>query len=319
LAEKLLKEEQEAFQRNDNDEASIALIKKLQEEDSRIEQQSKSPHSQAINLQPQPKENLIHRTPISGPNSNSSISISVTNSAKRELELSDFLALPENGKLDKITATISLETNKNQRFKGKFQTKQADVKLAVKQMMSINPSNSDPKTSHGIDDKSNNATSPKVNIKSPTSTSTPTPTPTSFPKINKLTKNSLDGGDKPTVNPLNGIEVDELGRISGATHNLNPLAEGRTDARPDSGVAYREKNWLDLVKKSQDKIGPPQIPFQDKISLAERQNTISRAQTRVNPSSKERAFAIDGSDSVQEDFIRPMMIRFNIISIPIID
>ena len=72
------------------------------------------------------------------------------------------MALPDNGKLDKITATISLETNKNQRwftcnqvvisicvslsakqdaphdrFKGKFQTKQADVKLAVKQMMSI--------------------------------------------------------------------------------------------------------------------------------------------------------------------------------------
>lgn len=51
--------------------------------------------------------------------------------------------------------------------------------------------------------------------------------------------------------------------------------------------------------KSQSKVGPQQQPRHERLSLAERSNIIktSREALRVNPSSKKRAYAIDGYES----------------------
>lgn len=62
-------------------------------------------------------------------------------------------------------------------------------------------------------------------------------------------------------------------------------------------VIGRDKNWQELIRKPTEKVGPKQTPFRERETLADRMVQIketSREGTRVNPSSKSRAYSIDG-------------------------
>eukprot|EP00035_Acanthoeca_spectabilis_P010574 m.186940 g.186940 ORF g.186940 m.186940 type:complete len:658 (-) comp15066_c0_seq7:298-2271(-) len=98
-----------------------------------------------------------------------------------------------------------------------------------------------------------------------------------------------------TVEPAVEPTVNPDGSISGAR-----TAFGQEAPRGfDSGVAYRGKNWNDLVRQSQNPVGPPQVPLQEQVSLAERSEQQLRqaapANARINAKTSDgRAYSIDG-------------------------
>jgi len=96
-----------------------------------------------------------------------------------------------------------------------------------------------------------------------------------------------DGGSKPVAG--------DDGAIVGASPKFGQEAPRGLD----SGVAFRDKNWNDLVRQSQAEVGPPQVPLDEKVSLAERaQQQKRQAQApnaRINAKTSDgRLYSIDG-------------------------
>lgn len=95
-------------------------------------------------------------------------------------------------------------------------------------------------------------------------------------------------------------QVDEAGTIVGARADFHQDTAVQTSSSQDSGTFYRDREWNSLVRQPNRPRGPPQTPFAERISLAERGDQIvssSREGTRVNPNSKERGYAIDGYET----------------------
>lgn len=103
--------------------------------------------------------------------------------------------------------------------------------------------------------------------------------------------------------PQPGIGAD--GRFVGATDDYHQDNAVQTEGSKDSGKYYREADWAGLVRKPTEAVGPKQVPLQERVSLNERAEQInaSRYGTRVNPASKERGYALDGTET--EAFIDP--------------
>eukprot|EP00038_Savillea_parva_P000591 m.97051 g.97051 ORF g.97051 m.97051 type:complete len:654 (-) comp10201_c0_seq1:1809-3770(-) len=85
------------------------------------------------------------------------------------------------------------------------------------------------------------------------------------------------------------------GTIAGATASFGQEAPRGFD----SGVAFRDKNWNDLVRQSQARVGPPQVPLDEKVSLAEqaeqRERQARPANARINAKTEDgRIYSIDG-------------------------
>jgi hypothetical protein len=106
---------------------------------------------------------------------------------------------------------------------------------------------------------------------------------------------------RPAVEPA----VDADGVIVGAR-----TAFGQEAPRgQDSGVAYRDKNWNDLVRQSQNKVGPPQVALDEKVTLSEqseqRQRQAQPSNARINAKTTDgRIYSIDGGLETQA-FIDP--------------
>ena len=111
--------------------------------------------------------------------------------------------------------------------------------------------------------------------------------------------------------PSLAADVDEHGRIVGARDDFHQDSSVQRPGAADSGTAYRDKNWNELVRRAQDKVGPKQTPFHERETLADRSaqlqaaqiNETSREGVRVNPASDKRAYAIDGYE--KEVYIDP--------------
>jgi hypothetical protein len=74
-------------------------------------------------------------------------------------------------------------------------------------------------------------------------------------------------------------------------------------------VAYRDKNWNELVRQSQNKVGPPQVALDEKVTLSEqseqRQRQAQPSNARINAKTTDgRIYSIDGGLETQA-FIDP--------------
>ena len=99
--------------------------------------------------------------------------------------------------------------------------------------------------------------------------------------------------------------VDADGNLAGATpdHHQDNVVQGPN--AKDSGRYYREKDWQQLVMQKDQKVGPRQIPLQERVTLSERAEVLkaSREAVRVNPKSDGRGYDIGGVET--KTFIDP--------------